>query len=54
MVQVVEEEEEEIWEEVEEVLVVRISPMHLFRVEILLGPLSFFGFSSGCPSRQKW
>ena len=54
MVQVVEEEEEEIWEEVEEALAVQTSSMHLFRVEILSGPLSSFGFSSGCSSRQKW
>ena len=54
MVQVVEEEEEEIWEEVEEALAARTSPMHLFRVEILSGPLSSFGFSFECPSCQKW
>ena len=50
----VEEEEDEIWEEVEEALAARTSLVHLFRVEILSNPLSSFGFSSGCPSRQKW
>ena len=54
MVHVVEEEEEEIWEEVEEALAARTSPVHLFRVEILSGPLSSFGFFSRCTSRQKW
>ena len=50
----VEEEEEEIWEEVEEVLATQTSPVHLFRAEILSNPLSSVGFSSRCPSRQKW
>ena len=44
------EEEEEIWEEVEEALTARTSPVHLFWAEILLNPLSSVGFSSGCPS----
>ena len=47
------EEEEEIWEEVEKVLAVWISPVHLFRAEILSNLLNSFGISSGCPSRQK-
>ena len=42
----VEEEEEEIWEEVEEALAAWTSLVHLFRVEILSNPLSSFGFSS--------
>ena len=50
----VEEEEEEIWEEVEEALAARTSPVHLFRAEILSNPLNSFVFSSGCPSLQKW
>ena len=48
------EEEEEIWEEVEEVLAVWISPVHLFQAEILSNPLNSFGISSECPSRQEW
>ena len=46
----VEEEEKEIWEEVEEALATQTSPVHLFPVEILIGPLSSFSFSFGCPS----
>ena len=50
----VEEEEEEIWDEVEEVLAAQTSSMHLFQAKILSNPLSSVGFSSGCPSCQKW
>ena len=53
MAEVVEKEEEEIWEEVEEVLAAWISPMHLFRAEILSNPLNSFRISSECPSRQE-
>ena len=49
----VEKEEEEIWEEVEEVLVAWISPMHLFWAEILSNPLKSFEISFECPSRQE-
>ena len=54
MAEVVEKEEEEIWEEVEEVLAAWISPMHLFRAKILSNPLNSFRISSECPSRQEW
>ena len=50
----VEEEEKEIWEEVEEALAAQTSPMHLFRAEILSSPVNSFGFSFRCPSSQKW
>ena len=53
MVERAEEEEGEIWEEVEEILAMRTSPVHLFRAVILLSPLNSFGFSSICPSFQK-
>ena len=54
MVERVEEEEGEIWEEVEEVLATWTSPVHLSRATILSSPINSFGFSSRCPSRQKW
>ena len=53
MAETAEEEEEEIWEEEEEVLAVWISPVHLFRAEIILIPLNSFGISSGYPFRLK-
>ena len=53
MAEMAEEEEEEIWEEEEEVWAVWISPVHLFRVEILLIPSNFFGISFGYPFCSK-
>ena len=54
MAETAEEEEEEIWEEDEEALAVRISPVHPFRAGIILIPSNSFGVSSGYPSRLKW
>ena len=53
MAKTAEEEEEEIWKEEEEVWTGWISPVHLFRAEILLSPSNFFGISFGYPFRPK-
>ena len=54
MAEMAKEEEEEIWEEEEEALAVQVSPVHPFRVGILLIPSNSFGVSSGYPSHLKW
>ena len=46
-----EDEGEEIWEEEEEVWAGWTSPVHLFRVDLLLIPSNSFGISSGYPFR---
>ena len=54
MAETAKEEEEEIWEEEEEALAMRISPVHPFQARILLIPSNSFGVSSRYPSHPKW